>query len=284
MSIILVCGSLFICTNCQKKVRVEYNGGAWRTQTGKWSADRRRERSAEYGQPAAMPDDGGRYQSYFGLCEDCYRTVVCENDRRRAEQALQTLKKVATKREGVLIKVGKFCSKKFPECISNLNADGISVAIKKPFDPYFGDKYASAAKRNRLLRSFMHQYIGALEKYLVGVILEYPQMRDVMGSYAEETMEPMNRITAYFSAHPYFYREEQTKVSALQNMIHLITTATLFPVAGKPDQLFYTKVEVDQNEIVASLILSPDDVVNKFHPLDTDKLHALIYSKLESGE
>ncbi len=75
MSFMTVRGKIFICSQCEKSLTIEYQGGATMTQIGDMEVYRQQELSQQLGQPSAYPESEGYYLYDIGLCAECYTDV-----------------------------------------------------------------------------------------------------------------------------------------------------------------------------------------------------------------
>lgn len=97
MSFLPVSGKIYICDECDKHIRVEYEGGAQLTQIGDDNIREQMQISEKFNQPNKDPDTEGYYLYEIIICEDCY-SKIDENIRELLKEILDKYKSLITVR------------------------------------------------------------------------------------------------------------------------------------------------------------------------------------------
>jgi hypothetical protein len=273
MSFMIVCGKLFVCNKCEKVVRVEYEGGAQFTQIGDLNVMEQEHFSEALGQLNNEPDEQGYYLYDFGLCDKCFDTKINRDYKRKSEAIFRISDELAVKRQENLDDINGYLPDLFSRAASGLSSEDIGSAIGQQFDPAFGDKHATATKRDRLLNDFMHKHRNALVEYCVRKVWTDPRIISaIVTRYAETTQPMLTELKTLVADPPPMYFEKTTDKTENLNDWIIAETTSRQPALYSSRETFYSDMEIDFDVLLLSFDFNHESLYEEVFSKDNTRL------------
>ena len=188
-------GKIYICEECKKEVRIEFQGGTRVADVGEYvlralGLSNKRKLPEEYQQPNKYPWRDGFYLFGFALCKDCFEKG---DYKRKNESESEVVENVITdlkeSRKAVLEEVGILAMKKFKYLVEGLTGKKIHSFIGKPSEADVGDKHLKENKKKRLLRAYVRKNIDFIERNFFKTIWAQMKDSDIVQNYQKKRRE-----------------------------------------------------------------------------------------------
>ncbi len=254
MSFLLVAGKIFICEECEDRIRVEYEGGASITQIGNDNIFYQFNCCFEkYGQPNQNPKKEGYYiYDNEKICHKCY-----------TEKNLKAGQKIANAKQELISKYYEFGDAKcqvlnslqsdyagyVSNLISGFRFEDFETLMEKKFDRDLLDPHITREKRERKFKQYFAQNIrNKIDDYILIRLQADANFNSAIDSHNERVRGYYDDITALFS------KDEVElmvpfDVCSPENLNNYIDTdnSARKSVECDPKILLYQKMEISLN-------------------------------------
>ena len=253
MSFLMVSGQIFICTECSKKVRVEYEGGAILTQVGDaFAEDYKKKRLRRLIWEAAkklffittpVNAEHGEYLEAYGLCEKCYLANVSSGDRLKIQRITQLVDELSVERE----KVMKVIEAELPEVLASislgLTKEDVESAIGHSFDSTLGDIHSTPRKKKGRFNAFYQKEKNLLEKYLLRKAWMDSCIQRRVSNYREIACGQLAELQDLVADPPQMYCAEKTNQTQNLNDYLMTETTVRTPEENSRSEEYYFLVD-----------------------------------------
>lgn len=285
MSFMLVAGKIFRCTECQKAVQVEYEGGALVTQIGDMAVSRQLEYSEQLGQPSADPYKEGFYLYDFGVCGSCYENLASAEDRERYGQIFHLISTIEAERSQAIEAVSDVAADAIKSVALGLTLLDISKAIDSPVDARLGDKHATVGKKRRQITGFVQDYSNRIQPYILEKAFADGPIRQIVEQYREETTSSISQLSSLLDVtQGKSFLQKHTNATESLNDYIISRYMVRYPVDDAIDEVFYYAVRYDVRKLMQFLAIRPEDSGVSVHLLIDKKQLCEIMERLTMSE
>ncbi|MCK5681460.1 hypothetical protein KAI46_11690 [bacterium] len=198
-SSVLISGKIYVCEECGKEVRIEFQGGAKAALVGKDFISRqlalttKQKPPTGHQQPNKNPWKDGFYLFGFALCRECFEKddLKKEFDPEVVEEVIADLRE---SRKVLLEDVGGLAMKKFKYLVEGLTRKNIHSFLGKPSEADVGDRHVNPNKKKRLLKAFVRKKIDTIERKFFKKIWEQVKELEAILNYKEKKKNALREL------------------------------------------------------------------------------------------
>jgi hypothetical protein len=250
MSFLLVSGKIFICSECNRSVKVNYKEGALPTQIGDIEITHQLELSSEIGQPNSDPNEEGYYLYDIGMCEKCYFSLIDESERKRSSEISRCIHGIITARDERINAFSSLNPTLFEDVVSKITLAEICSALSEDIASLTGDKHDSISKKQRLKKAFIHKYKSEIESYILNKCWSEPCALVIVERFNTATKALMKALKIAIGSNNLFCISKRTNATESLNEYITAYTTIREPLNESPNESFYFNREVDLAELL----------------------------------
>lgn len=256
MSFMLVTGKIFLCNVCQKRLKVNYEGGALYTQIGDNRIMQQQDIADSYKQPNPNPNEEGYYLYDIGLCENCWEVQVDGGQKSMFEEIVKIMNTNVALRDNTILIIEEMLPNLTENIACAMTIEDVKSAIATPIDLTLGDKHATLSKRQKLCKSFAQHHRDALENYIIDKSWMDSDIKEVVDNYNNAAQPLHDRLKKLIGKSRILYYSKETNAAENLNGYILAETTVRKPVEGSPDELFLFEQEMEADDVVEMFDIS----------------------------
>lgn len=261
-----VTGKIYVCVECQKTVKVDYEGGSQQTEIGVKGITRQLEFSQRFGQPNADPYTQGFYLYDLGTCSDCYESFVSSEDREHYEQIFNLIEKVETKRELANHAIAPIAADAIRKVVSDLTLQDVGKAIGSRDDLPLAYKNATETEKRQMNKRIVRNQTYLVRSYALNKAFAEAPLKQILDQYRDDTKPLTSQLASLLGlTHGKTYTQKHTNAGGylFEDLPNLRTwqfgLMKRYPVDDATDEIFYYPVQYDVPGLIRRLAIGPDD-------------------------
>ena len=307
MSFMEIGGKTFICSKCEHRVNIDYEGGVQLTQVGeleimnqeeilkelaktypKTLAGKLADKLFRLGGQAPFMDaamnsqlraERGFYLYDLSLCESCYKKSVPEALRAKSNKFDEVSVQLDKLYNNTFIEIEKYFAETLDHVTSVLTRNDIFEAIGGVDEESLKDKRQHKGKRKTPIETLIHNNKDKLEQHIINMVLTSPKIEPIIEHYKQESRKLLKEIQELSKSNSVLYASKTTDATENLNR-HILTDATVrTPVKGSVSEDFYYEMEIDFPELRREYKIQWDDFY-----LQKETLEQLIEKILQKKE
>ena len=194
MSFMTVRGKIFICSQCEKSLTIEYQGGAQMTQIGDMEVYRQQELSQQLGQLSADPEREGYYLYDIGLCAECYTDVSREINSDREKKVFSLIDSLNEKKKSYLDDIEEIISSISMKLIYQWDLNMLQSILGKKLGALLNDKHMAKSKREKQIRDLLRKRHFNLESSIIEEAFQNEAIQKLIADYEESTYSELSQL------------------------------------------------------------------------------------------
>ena len=245
----LVTGKIFICSECEKYITIEYEGGPLYTQIGDSSVYYQLEISEKIGQPNSKPEEEGFFLYDIGICSNCFEKACGHDALESNVKFFDLIDLISIKKNEYLDQISKLILDLSAKIISNLNIKDIESAIDGNFDRDFGDKYALPSKKKKLFNAFWNKNKDNFAQYVLTLLLLEDNIKQEIMKWDEFSGPVIEDLKSILRTGHKIYTIKNTEETENLNDYICAETTVRTPVDFSIKEKFYFEFEIEDENI-----------------------------------
>ncbi|MDP3114394.1 MAG: hypothetical protein Q8M98_06415 [Candidatus Cloacimonadaceae bacterium] len=264
MSWLQVKGKLFVCINCDKKLKVEYEGGNLSTLIGDDEVSNQLNYSEQFGQIESDPNKDGYYLYDFGVCSNCYNNAVSSDHKKYSITTIEHNANVQRAKQQCYQLVLNEVFSAIPAVIDQVTYETIVSLTNEEI--HSADVHAKISDKHveKRVKSYWHTYKDKLVSSYVELMIAMYVNRTIV-SYVNEVSSLLDSYSKKVIKLP-FYNSIliEKKVSGPENLNNYIESpeTTRFPVSETPYDVFYNQINYGLFSLYEDSKIDYDDIVS----------------------
>ncbi len=256
MSFLLVSGKQFICSSCEKVVRIEYKNSPMQTQVGDFKAMHHMELSQQYGQINSNPNEEGYYLYDFGLCSDCFAKEVNDEVRKKSDRIVYIYDKLAEIHDTYSQNINKSIPDTAKEIMANINPE---TFCNSKMYTIMKNKHILASKKEKQIKSIIRYSYYDIQADILKKVFQHSSIKEILVNYSAKSKKYKKELKQLIQDNNTIFISKRT--DAVENLNDYIESdlSVRYPEDDSIQEIFYYEVELNLSEVLTSFKMNYKD-------------------------
>lgn len=250
-----VAGKIFRCQPCCREIRVDYEGGVQPLMLTEQKVQAQWAYTAEFGQPNMESPQLGSYLYDVGWCSACMEKLSPDAEI-RVDRATKLYEQLWDNHQRTIEDIEFRAPPVLKQVALDLTLADVQRAIGHSVDLTFGDRYATAGKRLKLIKTFVQKYSSTMEELIRKRFYAEGSIPQTVKYYRQDALPRKRELKALLSL---VYFQKKTNAAEQLNDNYPNFDSVRQPTQAAPDEMFYGDPGLNVPGITHSLDISNND-------------------------